>query len=151
MTDNSNDLDGRTSSSETVAGGDMSIPTESPPQKPLSDLVRDLVNPPPERQSTGDFQNIRLNNSRPVVGGFIARWLTIVFLGQIAIFTCAYVIVVALEVARLWNAPPETPPITFGTEAILTAVQVILPVTTTILGVIIGYYFRTRDELGEGG
>jgi len=78
-------------------------------------------------------------HERVVVAWFITRWLIYLFVFQAGLLTIVYSIVLATY--------PNELHFQRTTDAAIRGMQVILPVTTTLLGVAIGYYFR--EESGK--
>ena len=76
---------------------------------------------------------------RLVVASFITRALMWLFVGQMAVITLLHagvVIATGADKAILEQS----------TNAVLEGVRTIVPVTTTLLGVAIGYYFRSEID-----
>jgi hypothetical protein len=81
---------------------------------------------------------------RPIVASFITRSLIVLFLFQAVLLTVAYLTFV-------WRYGSDAALLKQTTESVLEGIKSILPATTTLLGVAIGYYFReemanSRDE-----
>ena len=119
----------------------MAIPGSSD----LDSLYKDLGLP-----EVPEPEKIPMRARKPVVARFITIALISLFVGQMAVITLAYVgIVLFGDKASLEQT----------TSALLDSVSAIVPVTTTLLGVVIGFYFReevdSRDDTssppqGEG-
>jgi hypothetical protein len=77
---------------------------------------------------------------------YVARYLTFVliwlFAFQVGVMTLAYILLIFLD-KNLSDV------LTRSTQAILDGVKTILPVTTTFLGVAIGFYFRDTEAREE--
>jgi hypothetical protein len=76
---------------------------------------------------------------------FITSALMWLFICQVGALTLAYIGIV------VGAALVGTTDLKNATNAIIEAVKVIVPVTTTLLGVVIGYYFRERIDAGAQG
>ena len=110
----------------------MAIPGSSD----LDSLYKDLGLP-----EVPEPEKIPMGARKPVVARFITIALISLFVGQMAVITLAYVgIVLFGDKASLEQT----------TSALLDSVSAIVPVTTTLLGVVIGFYFReevdSRDD-----
>ena len=82
-------------------------------------------------------EKIPMRARKPVVARFITIALISLFVGQMAVITLAYVgIVLFGDKASLEQT----------TSALLDSVSAIVPVTTTLLGVVIGFYFREEVD-----
>jgi len=100
---------------------------------PVDDLLDE-----DDREVAAGLTAERAPHARPVVASFITKTLIYLFVLQAGFLTIAYVGVVVGSFLRGTSSEEME----LVTEAILRAVQVILPVTTTLLGVAIGYYFK---------
>jgi|SRR3989304_5715927 len=74
------------------------------------------------------------------VAFFITKYLVWLFFGQAALLTAAYVLLVFLGI---WNLASS------GIDQILEGIRVVLPISTTLLGVAMGYYFREEAKTGQ--
>jgi len=79
---------------------------------------------------------------RVVVAWYITKWLIRLFLFQAGFLTVVFAVV-------LFTYPNEVE-FKRTTDAVIRGIQVILPVTTTLLGVAIGYYFREDSGKNVG-
>ena len=78
-------------------------------------------------------EHIPVEARKPVVARFITKALILLFVGQMALITFAYVGIVLFGDKAFLDQT---------TSALLDSVSAIVPVTTTLLGVVIGFYFR---------
>ena len=106
--------------------------------------IREQAVPEPTRRVIDLAAFERAKASKPVVARFITSTLLILFVCQMAVFTIAYTLSVFID-----RATADT--VSRSTEAILDGVMAIMPVTTSFLGVAIGFYFREVkvDEEGQ--
>lgn len=123
-----------------------STPGAVPASEELDDLYAIVAG---DGEINSQIAQIAVRSTKPAVASFIARLLVWLFVIQIAGFTLTYI---AFLIAEFNFASGEllagktTEPVRIGTEGVLQAVQILLPFTTTLLGVIIGYYFRASEE-----
>ena len=77
---------------------------------------------------------------------YVARYITIVliwlFVFQVSVMTLAYILLIFLD-------KNISDVLMRSTQAILDGVKTILPITTTFLGVAIGFYFRDTEDREE--
>lgn len=84
-------------------------------------------------------EKIPMGARKPVVARFITIALISLFVGQMAVITLAYIGIVIF-------AGHNKAVLDQTTAALLDSVKVIVPVTTTLLGVVIGFYFREEVD-----
>lgn len=84
-------------------------------------------------------EKIPMGARKPVVARFITIALISLFVGQMAVITLAYIGIVIF-------AGYNKAVLDQTTAALLDSVKVIVPVTTTLLGVVIGFYFREEVD-----
>ena len=102
----------------------MAIPGSSD----LDSLYKDLGLP-----EVPEPEKIPMGARKPVVARFITIALILLFVGQMAVITLSYVYIVIFG---------DRASLDQTTSALLDSVSAIIPVTTTLLGVVIGFYFR---------
>lgn len=122
---------------------------EEPRKQDLDRLVRDVAGDADEGKKKfipilSNLENPRLfsgkqESLKPQVASFIAHALVWVFVIQAITLTAAFI-------WFTWKTFPVEDDLTRTSEAVIRGIQVILPVTTTLLGVAMGYYFRDETE-----
>lgn len=109
-------------------------PNNLPESRRVEDLLKEYDLQPAEPK-TFSAEEIPTSAKRPVVASFITKALIWLFVGQMALITIAYVVTIIITSG---NASVQSQ----TTQALLESVKTIIPVTTTLLGVVIGFYFR---------
>ncbi len=112
-------------------------PDANPESRRVEDLLKEYDLQPVEPK-TFSAEEILTSARRPVVASFITKALTWLFVGQMAFITVAYVVTILITSGNP-NIQSQT------TQALLESVKTIIPVTTTLLGVVIGFYFREES------
>lgn len=119
------------------------------PRRVIPARVDDLV-PSEIKGRAEEIKAIPGKVSKPFMAAFITKALIALFLFQAILLTVAYL-------GFAWRYGSDAALLKQTTESVLEGVKSIVPATTTLLGVAIGYYFREEiarsreEEQGQSG